>query len=362
MPDSVLHAAVIGCGAIAQKKHIPVLMQHPNLRLRMLCSRSVESARRCREMFDCRDVAVTRDPEEVFSSPDVDLVVIASPNDTHADYAVRALEGGKHVVCEKPMAVNARDGERMLEASVRHRRLLHISYQNRYTDQAIHAKRLVEEGVVSGVYYAKAYALRRRAVPTWGGGISGAQGGGPLLDIGSHAIDLALWLSGCFEPDYALGTAYNHLGKRGSDANHWGSWDPSRYEVEDLALGLVRMKNGMTLSVEASYALNLAEEKEAAVDLYGVTGGLELREAGGLTLIQELGGRMFVARDQIQATLRGLTPHTRTASPSQRELDAVVKLLLAGKSVDPAACQALAVSRIVEGLYRSAKTAAAVTF
>jgi len=322
----------------------------------------METAQGFREEFGCRDADVARDPEEIFSSPDIGLVFITTPNNVHAEYTIRALEAGKHVICEKPMASNALDAERMLEASLRYDRMLHISYQNRYTDQAIHAKRLMDEGVVSDVYYAKAYALRRRAVPTWGAGTSQTQGGGPLLDIGGHAIDLALWLAGCFEPDCALGMVHNRLGKHGSSANHWGSWDLSRYEVEDLAVGLVRMKNGMTLSVEASYALNIAEEKEASVDLYGVTGGMELRHAEGLTLVQELGGRMFVGRDQLKMTPRELTPKEQTVSPSQRELDAVMELLMAGETVDPAARQAVAVARIIEGLYRSAKTGEAVSF
>lgn len=361
MRDSILQAAVIGCGAIARKKHIPVLLEHPAIHLRTLCSRSLQSALACREAFGCRHTAVTADPEAVFSDPDTDLVVIAAPNGVHEGYALRALAGGKHVICEKPMACAAAGAEQMLEESLRRGRMLHISYQNRYTDQALHARRLVDEGVVSGVYYAKAYALRRRAVPTWGPWTEQSQGGGPLLDIGGHAIDLALWLSGCFEPDILLGAAYNRLGRKGSEANRWGPWDPGRYETEDLAVGLVRMKNGLTLSVEASYALNIAEEKEAAVDLFGVTGGLELRQEG-LTLIQELGGRMFVAGDRTQAVRRDLTPQTQAASPARRELDAVAEMLLAGKTADPAAPQALAVARIIDGLYRSARTGEAVRF
>jgi len=199
-----------------------------------------------------------------------------------------------------------------------------------------------------------AYALRRRAVPTWGAAGRKSQGGGPLMDIGSHAIDLALWLSGCFAPEYAVGTAYDRIGRTGSAANHWGSWNPEAYEVEDLAVGLVRMKNGMTLSIEASYALNVVEEKEASVDLFGTAAGLELRQTDGVAIVQELGDRMVVSRTDIQHTLRGLTPGEVPKSPSQREHDAVIAMLLNGATVDPTAEQALAVARIVDGIYRSA--------
>ena len=362
MKDSVLNVGFIGCGAIARKKHIPLAVQNPNLNIKAFFNRSSSAAELCKKEFGCRDAVVARDAEEIFGDDSIDLIIVATPNSSHAAYSIRALESGKHVICEKPMAVNAADAQRMLDASLRCGKMLHISYQNRYTNQALYAKRLVEEGILSNIYYAKAYAIRRRAVPTWGAATSNGQGGGPLQDIGSHAIDLALWLSGCFEPECALGTAHYALGKQGSEANYWGSWEPSRYEVEDLAVGLVRMKSGLTLSVEASYALNTTEEKEASVDLFGVTGGLELRQTEGIRLVQELGGRMVISRDDIQITPRGLTPSMEHASPSQREQQAVVQMLLDGKTYDPAAAQAAMVAKIVEGLYRSAATGRAVEF
>lgn len=358
MERETIGAAIIGCGAIARKKHIPTLLNHPNIQLLMLCSRSLEPARQCRQQFGCWSAELTQDPEKVFCHPDVDLVVIASPTGTHEEYAVRAMDAGKHVLCEKPMASSAAGARRMLEASRRNNRLLHISYQNRYTDQALCAKELTEAGALSDIYYAKAYAIRRRALPTWVE--SAAPGNGPLLDIGSHAIDLALWLSGSFEPEYALGTVYRQLAERGSRANLWGPWDTARYKAEDLAVGLVQMKNGLTLSVEASYALNCSEEKESSVDLFGTGGGLELRQQDGLTLIQEQGGRMFIARDRMQMTPRNLTPESACASPSRRELDSIVELLLDGRTDDPSAQQAVVVSEIVEALYRSAETKEAI--
>lgn len=357
MMRETIGAAVIGCGAIARKKHIPTLLDHPNIQIQMLCSRNIDSARQCRQEFGCWTAELTQDVEKVFSHPDVDLVIITSPTSTHEEYAIRAMKAGKHVLCEKPMADTAAGARRMLEVSAQTNRLLHISYQNRYTDQALCAKELVEAGTLSDIYYAKAYAIRRRGLPTWVE--SAGPGNGPLLDIGSHAIDLALWLSGSFEPVCTLGAACRQIVERGSRANLWGPWDSSQYKAEDLAVGLVRMKNGLTLSVEASYALNSSEEKENSVDLYGAGGGLELRQ-DGLALIQERGGRIFVARDRIQMTPRSLTPEFTGASPSRRELDGIVGLLLEGRIDDPSARQAVVVSEIVEALYHSAETNEAV--
>ncbi|NLI53686.1 MAG: gfo/Idh/MocA family oxidoreductase, partial [Clostridiales bacterium] len=232
-----------------------------------------------------------------------------------------------------------------------------------YTNQALYVKRLTDEGFFSEIYYAKALAVRRRAAPTWGVTTNKAfQGGGPLIDIGSHALDLAMWLSDNFEPAYAVGTAYDKIARRGSDANYWGTWNPERFEVEDCALGFVVMKNGMTLTVDATYALNTADEQEASVDLFGVTGGAHLREQNGVTLIHEIGGKLCVSTNELQQSVRGLTPAGQTLSASAREHNAIVRSLLDGAVSDPAAAQALAVARIVEGLYRSAETRQPFTF
>lgn len=113
--DSVLNAAVIGCGAIARKKHIPLAVEDPHVHIKALCSRSQASAESCKAEFGCADAAVYENAENVFAKDDIDLVFLCTPNDAHADYAVGAMESGKHVICEKPMASRLTDAERMLD-------------------------------------------------------------------------------------------------------------------------------------------------------------------------------------------------------------------------------------------------------
>lgn len=354
--DSILSAAFIGCGAIAQKKHLPLAKADPRLRISALYDTNPEAARACKEAFGTADTVLPDSAEETVSLGGVDVVFIATPNSTHAAYAVAALNAGRHVVCEKPMAIASADAKAMLEASERTGRMLHVSYQNRFTNQALYVRRLMEDGFFLDIYYAKAYAIRRRAAPTWGVTTNRAlQGGGPLIDIGSHALDLAMWLSDTFEPAYAVGTAYDSIARRGSEANYWGAWKPEKFEVEDCALGFVVMKNGMTLTVDATYALNAATEFEASVDLFGVSGGAQLREKETVTLIHELGGRMCITENNPQETVRSLTPKERAMSASEREHESFMALLMRGEA-DPAARQAYAVARVVEGIYRSAET------
>ncbi len=353
--DTILNAAFIGCGAIAVKKHLPLAQADPRLRIRALYDTNEAAAAQCRETFGSQDTVLADSAEDAFSRDDVDLVFIATPNSTHAAYATGALNAGKHVVCEKPMAISSEDAKAMLAASRKSGRLLHISYQNRFSNQALYVERLRREGFFSDIYYAKAYAIRRRAAPTWGVTTNlSYQGGGPLIDIGSHALDLAMWLSDNFEPAYAVGSTHRKFAQRGSAANLWGNWDPKKFEVEDCALGFVVMKNGMTLTVDATYALNTALEFEASVDLFGVNGGAQLRERDGVTLIHEMGGRMCMSQTDLQETPRALTPKGRMLSASEREHESFMAMLMEGRFADPAVEQAYVVSRVVEGIYASA--------
>lgn len=359
----VLNTAYIGCGAIAQKKHLPLARKHPDIHISMLYSPGGRSARKCRELFGEKDTKIVDDPEEIFQDPKIDLVFIASPNATHAEYAIRALNQKKHVVCEKPMACNGWDAKRMWEAAVRNHRLLHISYQNRFTDQALYTKRLLEEKFKDPVYYAKAYAIRRRGVPTWGmAGSRAMQGGGPLMDIGSHAIDLALWLTDNFEPAYAVGTSYDRLIRRGSEANRWGSWDEKMIETEDCAFGFVVMRNGMTLSIESSYALNVLEEKEASVDLFSAEAGIFLRQEAEVTFVTELEGRMCRTDNRLQESVRTLTPEREGQSPAERELEDVLRKIRCEEPDNTQAWQTSVTASVIDAIYESARTGRTIYF
>lgn len=204
-------------------------------------------------------------------------------------------------------------------------------YQNRYTDQAQYVKRFCSERLLDDIYYVKAYAVRRRALREHGRVFLG---GGPLIDIGFHAIDLALWLSDGYEPAYAAGSTYDKIAKHGSKANLWGNWNRGQSDVEDGAFGFVVMKNGMTLTVDATYALNVAQGFETSVDLFGVIGGIQLREQIGTTLIHEVGGKCALLTTNYRNPLGPFAERT-DETPSSREHDAFVKMLPSSETNDP---------------------------
>lgn len=354
--DKIFNAAFIGCGGIARKKHLPVCRADEHIRIAVLYNRTRSAAEECKALFGDESTYIANSADEIFADESIDLVFIATANDSHYELTIKALDSGKHVICEKPMALNYTQALEMYNASVRSGKLLHISYQNRYSAQVCYVKRLIDEGFTGEIYHLKAHALRRRGVPGWGSFTNReVQGGGPLIDIGSHAIDLALYLSGCTKALYAVGCTYDLIGKTGSEANYWGAWDTEKFTVEDSAFGFVRLDKNVSLSVEASYAMNVSEEKEAVVDIYGVKGGIELKGDGSVVLIEERGGKITVSTDKIQLTQR-VTPPKGTVNSFELEHSAYMKLLLEGNFKDPALEQAVTVSGIVDAIYRSSET------
>ena len=156
-------------------------------------------------------------------------------------------------MCEKPMAKTAADARRMLEAARRSGKKLTIAYQNRFRADSEYLKAACRRGDLGEIYFAKAHAIRRRAVPTWGVFLNEEeQGGGPLIDIGTHALDLTLWMIDNYKPKTVVGTTYRKLADQRNTANAWGDWDPEGFTVEDSAFGFVVMENGTTIILESA--------------------------------------------------------------------------------------------------------------
>ncbi|MDR2102312.1 MAG: Gfo/Idh/MocA family oxidoreductase, partial [Treponema sp.] len=249
-----------------------------------------------------------------------------------------------------------KEAQAMIAARDASGKLLTIGYQNRYRPDSLFLKEECEKGALGEIYFAKATAIRRRAVPTWGVFLDEEkQGGGPLIDIGTHALDLTLFMMNNYEPAYAVGSVYHKLNKDKNTGNAWGDWDPKKFTVEDSAFGFVVMKNGATIILQSSWALNITEVREAVTTLCGTKAGADMPHAGALTINGVRNGRQYVLTPDLKA---GGVAFYDGAEVKDSDLEARTFLkAIQGKGklyVLPE--EALVVTKILEGIYKSAKS------
>ena len=359
MKETIL-VGIIGTGGIAGGKHMPALAKLEGVEMTAFCDIEEAKAQAAAKRYGTPGAKVYADYRELLEDPAIDVIHVLTPNDSHAEITIAALEAGKHVMCEKPMAKKAADARRMLEAAKRTGKKLSIGYQTRQSAESQYLKKVCAAGDLGEIYFARANALRRRAVPTWGVFLDAEkQGGGPLIDIGTHALDLALWMMDNYEPKSVVGNVYRKLGDNENAANAWGPWDPSKFTVEDSAFGFITMKNGATIILEAAWAINLLDATEANCTLAGTKAGADMKH--GLKINGEKNSTLYV--QEIQTAGGGVAffegKGTDLALEEARSWINAVR-----NDTDPVVLpeQALVVSEILEAVYESAKTGHPVTF
>lgn len=356
--SKVYKIGMIGCGGIANGKHLPSLSKLSNVEVVAFCDIVEARAIATAAKFGATDAKVSSDYKEILADSSIDIIHVCTPNDSHADITIDALEAGKHVMCEKPMAKTAADAKRMVDAAKRTGKKLTIGYNNRFRPDSQHLKKLCEEGELGEIYFAKAHAIRRRAVPTWGVFLDEEkQGGGPLIDIGTHALDLTLWMMDNYKPKTVLGTSYHKLSNRENAANAWGPWDPEKFTVEDSAFSMVVMVNGATIMLESSWALNSLEVDEAKCSLSGTEAGADMKD--GLRINGEKHSRLYV--NNVELDSGGVAFYE-----GKKEKDSDLEMRLWIQAIDQDTTpvvtpeQAYVVSQILEAVYESARTGKAV--
>ena len=277
---SKLKIGIIGCGGIANNKHMPALAKlAAKCEMVAFCDEIVERAEKAAKEYGTADAKVYADYNELLANPDVDVVHVLTPNVAHAPITVAAFKAGKHVMCEKPMAHCSADAKAMLDAWKASGKKFTIGYQNRFRPEVQMLHKCCENDELGEIYFAKAHAIRRRAVPTWGVFPNKAlQGGGPLIDIGTHALDMTLWMMDNYEPVSVTGQVFYKLGNlpQATEGNMFGPWDPETYEVEDSAFGMIKFANGAAVQLEASWAINMQTSREASTTLCGTKAGAEV--------------------------------------------------------------------------------------
>jgi predicted dehydrogenase len=355
-----LKAGIIGCGGIANGKHMPSIKKVSDIEMVAFCDIIEERAVKAAKEYGDKDSKVYTDYKELLKDAKIDVVYVLTPNKDHSYITIEALEAGKHVMCEKPMAKTSAEAKAMVEAAKKAGKLLTIGYQNRQRPDTQYLKKAVARGDLGEIYFAKAHAVRRRAVPTWGVFLDEEkQGGGPLIDIGTHALDITLWTMDNYKPKTVTGSVYKTLNGNGDSGNAWGPWDPEKFTVEDSAFGFIQMEDGATIILESSWALNTLEADEAKTTLCGTKAGADMKD--GLRINGDDLGHLYTFKPELSSG--GAAYYEgRSSDPGVLEQQVFVNAILKGTPLTVLPEQAYVVTQILEAIYKSAETGKPVTF
>lgn len=278
-----LKAGVIGLGM--GWGHLNGYINHPDVEVVAIADRREDRRERFNREFGDRGIKVYNEGIDLINNEKLDILSVAVPNNQHAPLTIAGLEAGFNVLCEKPMAMNTAEAQKMCDTARRCGKKLGINFSYRFKPQSRVMKKVVDSGELGEVYYARSEWFRRDGIPglaandfgtsSAAGGAMGSwffdkaqSGGGPLIDLGVHRLDLALWLMGYPEPAYIMGSTYAKFGperacKKGLE-----------YTVEDLACAMIKFKNGSTLELDVSWASNVKEMELQTTRLLGTKCGL----------------------------------------------------------------------------------------
>lgn len=356
-PNEQVGVGIIGGGMGAY--HARNYTKQPTARLLAIAGPDVD---RCERVAKETGIpSVYADYHEMLARPDIEAVTVAVPNMLHRTIVQDCLAAGKHVMVEKPLANSLEEGRAIVEAASKTDRVVMIGFNNRFSGASQVLKRQITAGTLGDLYYAKARWLRRQGIPGFGGWFTtkSKSGGGPLIDLGVHMLDLALFLLGYPQVSSVYGSTYAAFGPRGRGA--MPGWQVSdagpaqTYDVEDLATGMVKFANGATLLIEASWATYIAESDDIHVQLFGTEGGATLGfdnspGARPLSLYSEMNG------DQVD-----MTPHVPPINGHVEELRLFLNAIREGGPTPARVEDGLVILQIIDALYRSAASGASVT-
>jgi predicted dehydrogenase len=355
-----LRAGVIGLGW-AGRQHMDAYAQLADVELVALAGLEPDQLELLGNQYGVAPERRFADWSELVAAGCVDVVSVATPTDLHAPITVAALDAGLHVLSEKPMAETGDVAQTMVDAARRIGLFVDFWFNHRRRGDVQALKRLIDAGVLGDIYYAKAGWLRREGIPGMGSWFTrqAASGGGPLMDIGVHMLDMALHLLG--EPNVTTATAatYAEFGPRGRGASAYGlgrktDVTADDFDVEDLATAFLRLDGGGTLLLESSWAQWIPYD-QCYVTVYGSEGGASIEWGGHPETYRKLG--VWTEKDGVPAQLTPVVP------ADGEHLETVVDFLAAVRAGDLAnhdGSEALARAKVVDACYASAAAIAEV--
>ncbi len=339
---NVMKVGVIGVGGIA-RFHMPGWEASPYTEVVAGCDIDEEALQRWGKEFNVKKLVT--DATELIHDPEIDIIDICTPNNYHAPLAIAALEAGKHVLCEKPLAPTTDEIRAMIAARDRSGRMLMTAQHYRFRGSARAMKAEIETGVLGDIYHARSWMLRRAAAPIRPGFIMKRHSsGGPCIDIGVHILDLTLWFMGHPRPVAISGVARAELAHQEGAFSIWGGPIPPEFDVEDFAAAFVRFENGATLILEVSWMLHHdTEVEDTQLWLYGTKGGCHWPRC-------EFYESNYSTRQHYDRKLKLVQD---TMEPHALECVEFAKAIVDGAPSPVPAEQSLQVMMILEGIYRS---------
>lgn len=335
-----LKVVVVGTGGIA-KAHMKGWMKIPDAQIVGACDKVAERAEAYAK--ECGAANVFTDFEKAVKS-EADVVDVCTPNKFHSPVVLAALAAGKHVICEKPLAISPKEIEKMISARDKARKLLMTAQHMRFDGKSQALKKYIAGGCLGEVYYGRAWLLRRRMTPTWGVFASKElSGGGPGIDVGVHCLDLAMYLMDNFQPVSVTGIAPCRLAKKPGIYNRWGDIDPKTYEVEDLAVGFIRFANGAALSLESSWMLNMPEPDIFKISMFGDRAGAVYPD-------------LVIADEQNRTLINSTLTEAPQIGGHEAEIQAFFNAVTKGECSPVPPEESLQVVKILDGIYKSHQT------
>ncbi len=341
-----LRVGVIGTGGISQV-HLEAYAAHPEVEIAALCDINEERVRGCGQKFDVSRLFT--DYRDMLRMEDLDAVSVCAWNSVHAPATIAALRAGKHVLCEKPMAVSAKEAAEMVKAAEESGKLLMIGFVRRFGNDAAVLRDFIDGGMMGDIYYAKASYLRRSGSPGGWFGDRSRSGGGPLIDLGVHVIDFVRYFMGRPKAAAVSGVTFSRLGNRDGIKTPKGYLAADRsdlFDVEDMAAALIRFENGAAMTVETSFSLNIRQDT-GSIELFGTRSGVKVDP--GIEFFSDMNGYLVDVRPSGDTSLsfQGLF---------RKEIDHFADCILRGAECISPAEDGVELMRIIDGIYESART------
>ena len=340
-----VRVGMLGAGNIG-RVHVERLQRLPGVEVVALADAVESAAAEAAKKYSVPNVFTEYKP--LLKMPEIDAVFVCTPNSFHRDMAVHALKAGKHVFCEKPMALNAAEGAQMVQAARDAGKLLFMGFCNRFRGKSQGLRRIIDAGKLGDLYHCVINVTRRRGVPAIGSWFTqkSLAGGGSLIDIGVHMLDLNLWFMGFPRPISVSGAAYMKFGHRKDYVytSMWGKPVPGGiFDVDDYAAAFVRFDNGCTLALECSWAANIPGTNWSSY-LLGDKGGAKFDLTADLEIYTEDTGFITDLKPQF-------------AEPDPYEAQDAHFITCVRGEAEPLCTgeQGLVVQKIIDGIYKSSQ-------